>query len=193
MRHLVGPRRDRRVPDAIELALVAERLARPRPPDDIERLAEAGLALVVAHPVGVVGAHDAAAADAELEAPLADVVDGGDLLGDAQRMVQRQHLDRGADPEAARAGRDGARDLERGGDDRAGGREVDLAEPDAVDPPRLRAVRRLEDVPERPGLGGPVAQLLDEDPDVHGVILARRAGRRQAAPIENCAPGVSAR
>src|SRR6266545_2773778 len=41
---------------------------------------------------------------------------------------------------------------------------------------RVGVVRRLEYVPEGPGLGGPVAQLLDEDPEVHGVILARRTG-----------------
>ena len=50
MRHLVGPRRHRGVVDAVELALVAERLAGPGPAEDVERLAEAGLALGVGTP-----------------------------------------------------------------------------------------------------------------------------------------------
>src|SRR5207247_477287 len=67
MRNLVRPRRDRRVLEAVELALVAERLALPRLADDLERLAEARLALAVGDPVDVVGARDAAAADPELD------------------------------------------------------------------------------------------------------------------------------
>src|SRR5262249_51373984 len=58
MRALVGARRHRRVVDAVELALVAERLALPGLADDLERLAEARLALGVGNAVGVVGAHD---------------------------------------------------------------------------------------------------------------------------------------
>src|SRR5438094_965356 len=89
MGDLIGPRRDDGVLHAIELALVAERLGRPSAADDLQRLAEARLALGVRHAVNVVRAHDAAAPDAELEAPFADVIDGGDLFGDAQRMIQR--------------------------------------------------------------------------------------------------------
>src|SRR4029450_13200105 len=114
--------------DAIELARVAERLAGPGPAHDVERLAEAGLALRVRHAVGVVGADHAAAADAELEPALADVVDGGDLLGDAQRMVQRQHLNRGAHADTPGPGRDRARNLQRRRDDRDAWREVERAE-----------------------------------------------------------------
>src|SRR5439155_515062 len=87
MGNLIGPRRDDGVLQAIELALVAERLARPPAADDLQRLAEARLALGVRHAVNVVRAHDAAAPDAELEAPFADVIDGGDLFGDAHRAV----------------------------------------------------------------------------------------------------------
>src|SRR5262249_62204357 len=42
---LIRTRRDRRIGNAIELALVAEGRALPRLPDDLEPLAEAGLAL----------------------------------------------------------------------------------------------------------------------------------------------------
>jgi hypothetical protein len=93
-----------------------------------------GLALGVGHPVDVVRPHDAAAPDAELEAALADVIDRRDLFGDAQGMVQGQDLHGGPHAEPARAAGDRARDLERGGDDRAHRREVDLPEPQAIDP-----------------------------------------------------------
>ena len=59
----IRPRHDRGVLDPIELSLVAERLALPGLPDDLQRLAEAGLALGVGHPVDVVRPHDAAAPD----------------------------------------------------------------------------------------------------------------------------------
>src|SRR5207237_8926291 len=131
VRHLVRTRRDGRVVDPIELALVAERLALPSLADDLQRLAESRLALAVGHAIDVVRANDAAAADAELEAALADVIDGRDLLGDAQGMVQRKDLDGGSHPEPAGAARDRARDLTRGGDHRARRGEVDLAQPDA--------------------------------------------------------------
>ena len=53
---------------------------------------------------------------------------------------------------------------------------MDLAQPDAVRAPGLGALRRLERVAERGGLARPLAQLLDEDADVHG------ARPPQAAP-----------
>src|SRR5256886_12769862 len=119
MRDLIRTRRDDRVLDPIELARVAERLALPALTDDLQRFAKARLALAVRHAIDVVRPHDAAATDAELEAPFADVIDGGDLFGDPQRMVQGQDLDGGPHPETAGAGGDRARHLERGGDHRA--------------------------------------------------------------------------
>ena len=169
MGNLIGPRRDDGVLHAIELALVAERLARPSAADDLQRLAEARLALGVRHAVNVVRAHDAAAPDAELEAPFADVIDGGDLFGDAQRMIQRQHLHGGADADPARAAGDGAGHLQRGRDHRARGREVDLAEPDAIDAEGVGALGGVEDVAEGRGLRRPLTHLFHEEPDVHGL------------------------
>src|SRR5204863_203685 len=49
VRHLVRTRRDDRVVDPIELALVAERLALPSLTDDLQRLAESGLARPLTH------------------------------------------------------------------------------------------------------------------------------------------------
>src|SRR5439155_1012286 len=177
MRDLIRTRRDDRVLDPIELARVAERLALPALTDDLQRLAKACLALAVRHAIDVVRPHDAAATDAELEAPFADVIDGRDLFGDAQRMVQGQDLDGGPHPEPAGAGGDRARHLERGGDHRARRREVDLAEPDAVDAPGVRPLGQLEDVPEGRALARPLAHLLDADPEMHGVTNLRKDGR----------------
>jgi hypothetical protein len=73
MRHLIRTGHDRRVLDPIELSLVAERLSLPAQADDLQRLAKARLALAVRHAKDVIGAHDAAAPDSELEAALADV------------------------------------------------------------------------------------------------------------------------
>ena len=164
---LIRARRHRGIVDAIELALVAEGLALPGLSDDLEPFAKASLALGVGHAVGVIRAHDAAAADAELEAALADVVDGRDFLGDAQRVVQGKNLDGRAHADSPRAGGDGARHLERGGDHRARRGEMDLAEPDTVDSPGLGPVGLLEDVPERRDLIRSVTDLLDEDPEMH--------------------------
>src|SRR5256712_3688408 len=169
MRDLVGTGRDDRVLDPIELTLVAEGLALPARPDDLQRFAKARLALAVGHAIDVVGPHDAAAADPELEAALADVIDGRHLFGDAQRMVQGKHLHGRPHPQPAGAGRDGARHLKRRGDHRARRREVDLAEPDAVDPQRVGPLGQLEDVAEGRGLARPLTHLLDEEPEVHGV------------------------
>ena len=112
MRHLVRPRRDRRALESIELALVVERLALPGLPDDLERLAKARLTLAVGDAVDVVRARDAAAADPELQAALADVIERRDLLGDAQGMIQWKHGHGRPHSKAPGAGCDRAGDLE---------------------------------------------------------------------------------
>src|SRR5215510_4508170 len=175
MRNLIRPGRDRRVLEAVELALVAERLALPRLADDLERLAEARLALAVGDPVDIVGARDAAAADPELDAAFADVIERRHLLGDPQRMAQRKHRDGGTHAHPPRPGRDRAGDLQRGRDDRAGRVEVDLAEPHAIDTPGLGRLGDREDVPERAHLVHSTPHLLDEDPEVHGSLRSLTA------------------
>src|SRR5262245_11270009 len=186
MRHLVGTGHDGGIPDAVELPLVAEGLARPAEPDDVERLAEAGLALAIRHAVDVVRPHDATAADAELQAPRADVIERGDLLGDAPGTVQRQHLHGGAHAQPPGAGGEGAGHLQGGGDDGPRRREVDLAEPHAVGAPGLGAVGQLEHVAEGGRLVRPLPHLLDEDPEVHGLPpspLARAIVDQSRAPF----------
>jgi hypothetical protein len=172
------PRRHRRVLEAVELALVAERLALPRLLEDRECFLEARLALAVWDVEHVVGARRAAPADAEVEASTAEVIDGRHLLGDAQGIRQRQHADRGADADAMRArGHEaGERDWRR----LHGARrvEVNLAEPDAVEPPPLGGVGQLECFLEGGGFARLPAALLDEDAELHAIS--------SPAP---CAPG----
>ena len=80
---------------------------------------------------------EARAPDAEDEAPPADLVDGGDLLGHAQGMAERQHLDGRADLHAAGALGDGRGQDQRRGQHRALGREMQLGEPHGIEPPAL--------------------------------------------------------
>src|SRR5262245_4254872 len=108
MRLLIWARRDDRVLEAIELALVAEGLALPRLQDDLERLEEARLALLVWHAERVVGARTAATADPEVESTVAQVIQRRDLAGHAERMVQRQELHRRSDAQPLRPGDDPA-------------------------------------------------------------------------------------
>src|SRR5437867_3801286 len=188
MRLLVRSRRDGGVLHAEELSLVAEGLAFPGLADDLERLAKSRLALPVWHAVGVVGPYDAAPADAEFEAALADVIHRGHLFGDPQRMIEGQHLDRRAHPEASGAGGDGAGHLERRRDHRPRRIEVDLSQPHAVDAPRLGAIGRLEDVPEGGRLVGALAHLLDEDPEMHGHQPPRLTSRAARATEPHTPP-----
>ena len=81
MRLLVRLGRDRGVLEAVELALVGKRLTLPGFLDDLERLAEAGLALAVGDAEHVIRARRAAPPDPELEAPLAQLIHGGGFLG----------------------------------------------------------------------------------------------------------------
>src|SRR5262249_41050133 len=185
MRLLIRPRGDRGVLEAVELSLVAEGLALPRFLDDLERFAEARLALPVGNAEDVVRARGAAAPDAELEAPLAQVIDGGRFFRDAKRMVERQDVYRGAHVDALGAGGDGRGHCDGSGDDGAAGVEVDLAEPDAVEAQGLRGGYRLEALAKRVGLAEPRPGFFHEDPEVHG-------GGKSSAPaqgLQGGAPG----
>jgi len=72
---------------------VRETLLRPGLENDVERFLEALAALVVSDAVARVGAGKAAAPDAEVEAPLADLIDGGGLFGGADGVTKRQDAD----------------------------------------------------------------------------------------------------
>src|SRR5205807_4313953 len=97
----------------VELAVEREPAVRPRALEHFQYLGEALAALGVWDAVGLVGAGKAAAADAENQPPLADVVERRDLLGKPQRMAQGQHLHGNADVDALGARGNGRRDQER--------------------------------------------------------------------------------
>jgi len=86
----------------------------------------------------------ARAADAEDQPALADLVDGGDLLGQPQRMAERQHLHGRADLHPFGALGDGRGQDQRRGQHRALGREMQLGQPHGVEPPALRRIDLLE-------------------------------------------------
>ena len=149
VRLLIGPRHHGQIVEREIFARVREPLLRPGLENDVERFLEALAALVVPNAVPRVGARKAAAPDAEVEAALADLVDGGGLLGGADGVTQREDADPGADPEAGRAGGDGRGQHQRHGGDRRDARthgigrspvhgEVPLGQPDAIEPLGLR-------------------------------------------------------
>ena len=174
MRLLVGSGRDRHLVESIELARIRKGVAFPGLEDDLQRLLEPRPALAVGNAVDVVRPRRAAAPDAEIEPALADVIDGRRLLGDAQRVLERQHLYGNADPEPRGAGCDGAGDHHRLREHGAAGVEVQLRQPDAIEPPGLGRVDLIE--PQLEGLAlrraGAVLEL-HEHPDVHAALLAR--------------------
>jgi hypothetical protein len=157
-------------------ALVREAVLRPRLQDDLQLLEHAVAALAVRHAEALVGGGKPAASDAELEATVADVVHGGRLLGRAQGVGQGQHMHGRADLQAF-----GARG-ERGGDDEGGGQhgargtEVDLGQPDRVEPVLLGGRGLGERLVE--GLGLATARgagTLVKDAELHGQPPRRRS------------------
>ena len=77
------------------------------------------------------------AADAELEPPVAQNIDGRALLGVPYRMPQRQQVDRNAEPDAPRALGDGGRHDQRRRHDGEVFVEVEFGEPGAVESERF--------------------------------------------------------
>src|SRR6185312_11961423 len=112
-RLLVRLRRQRDVVEAVILALVRKPVLGPGLLEDFERLGKTLAAFAVGHAIGLVGAREAAAADAEDETSVTDLIDRRRLLGEAQRVAQRQYLHAGADLHALGAGGDRAREGQR--------------------------------------------------------------------------------
>src|SRR5216683_2241545 len=171
MRLLIRARGDGGVGEAIELAFVAEGLALPRREDDLQRFEEASLTLFVGDAERVVGPRASAAANAEVEPSVAQMIERGDLAGDAERVVQRKKLNRRPHAQALGPRDDPARHQQ--GRRQYGTRGIDehLRQPHDVEPPRLRRVDELEQLAERLTLTAPTSYLLREDSEVHGVPL----------------------
>ena len=114
------------------LAVIAERLAAEAQHDDVDGLLPARPALgqVLAQALELVALI--APAQAHVEAPAGEQVDGGDLLGDDQRVMQRDDDHRGADADAARLVRQ-VQGIGHGPRQIAVAREVVLGQPHIVE------------------------------------------------------------
>ena len=97
----------RQVVALVMLALEGELIGGPGLEDDFKVLLEPAPALGVGGQEGVVVLREGAAPDAEVEPSLADVVEGGDFLGDADGVAQREQQDAKADTDAFGASGDG--------------------------------------------------------------------------------------
>jgi hypothetical protein len=100
------------------------------------------------------------------------VIEGRDLLGQAQRMAQRQHLDGNADLQATRPRSNGAGNDEGRGDNRSLRQEVQFREPDHVETPALGRVDLGKGLSECLGIGLPcVTRELVENTELerHGL------------------------
>ena len=91
---------------------MGEAVVRPRFDQDVERLEEALPAFAVRDVEAAIVAGKPAPPDAEFEPSLAEMVDRRHVLGETQRMAQREDLDRDPDFDPLRPGRDGAGDDE---------------------------------------------------------------------------------
>ena len=107
------PRHQREIVEIVVVPVMRAHRLGPGLADDIEAFGEAVLALFIRDAVGVVGAREGAAADPEDKSAAADLVDRRGLLGEPQRMTERQDLHGGADLDAVGARGDRARHGQR--------------------------------------------------------------------------------
>src|SRR6516164_6255362 len=121
--------------------------------DDFEHFGKAFRALAIGNAVGFVRARKAAAADPENQPAMADMIDGGAVFGQPQRLAQWQNLDAGTDLDVLGTGGDRARDRHRDRTDRPFGRHVDLGQPDSVETPALGGINLIKGGGERLSLG----------------------------------------
>ena len=82
--------------DVVELemlALIGETLIGPGGQYHVQRFLEAFAALSVGYAVAFVGPSKPAASHTKLDAAVADMVEGGDFLGNPDGVCQGQHVD----------------------------------------------------------------------------------------------------
>ena len=106
--------------------------------------------------------------DAEDQPALADMVDGRGLLGEPERVAERQHLHRRADLDALGASGYRRRDGERGREDGLPGGDVQFGQPHDVEAPGLGGIDLGEGLGEcaRLRLTGRTLKLV-EDAELH--------------------------
>ena len=144
---LVGLGPDRQVVALVMVALEGELFGGPGLEDDFQVLLEPAPALGVGRQEGVVMLGEGAPSDAEVEPSLADVVQSGDFLGDADGVAQRQQQHAQPDADALGASGDGRGHHDGGGQD-AEGDEVVFGKPDGLGSEALGLFGHLETVLE---------------------------------------------
>jgi hypothetical protein len=143
----------------VDLLLGPQRLHQP------DALGEAGDVRLAVDAERGEGPEAPAAADADLEAPAAELVEGGEALGQVWRGVQRGHVDRAAQAQTLGAG--------EGVGHRLVGRELwERAQDLLLGPPALEAqvLGSSQVGAERAGVERPVGhELRDGDREAHGL------------------------
>ncbi len=161
------------------------RVLRPQPPDDFHALLEDRLVVVERHAERGVFLPVIAAAGGEIDAPAAQQIEARPLLGDADRMMQRQHRHCRRQPDALRA-RGDIRERKVGARQHAKRAEMMLADPGRVHPQLLGIQRLVDDVRDqlvrRARIVGVVVVAQGEVAEFHEAIPlvagANRAERR---------------
>src|SRR5262245_24029350 len=159
----------RRIIEAVVFALVGEGRLGPRPLDDLERLEKPLAAFRIRHAVGGVGSRVATPPDPKKQSALADLIDRGGLLGETQRVAERQDLDAGADLDVAGTRGNGAGDGQRRRQYGAARLLVDFGKPDRVEAPTVGGFDLGERLRERlrRGLLRPAVEFM-VDANFHG-------------------------
>ena len=152
-RLLIGLWRHAHIVEAMIGALERKAGLGPGALDHLEDLAKPGLALGVGDAVGRVGLRHAAAPDAEDQPAVAQLVDRRRLLGQPQRMAQRQDLHGDADLDPFGARGDGAGNAERRRQQRAPRLEMQFGQPHHVEPEPLGGVDLVHRLVEGLALG----------------------------------------
>jgi hypothetical protein len=109
---------------------------------------------------------------AEVEAPLAEVIERRHLAGQAQGMVEGQELHGGPRAQALGPGDDPARHQQRRREYRARGIDQHLGQPHDVEPPPLPGVGHVEHLAKSPVLIHAPPRLLQEHTEIHRAPLS---------------------
>src|SRR6266436_3666646 len=123
------------------------------------------------HAEGLVGARRPAATDAEIEAPLAQVVERADFAGETKGMVEREQLNGRARAQTPRPPHNPARHQQWARQHGTRRIKEHLRQPHHVEPPRLRGICHLQHLAERAALIDPSPRLLKKHAEVHQAPL----------------------
>src|SRR5262245_16011555 len=184
MRFLIGPGDHGQIIAAKIGPAMREALVVPGFENDLEGFLETRPTLIIGDAVAGIGSGEATAPDTEVKAPAANLIHGGGLFGEANRMTQRQDTDPGADAQAGGAGSNGAGQNERDRSNRRnacphgiswspGAGEVSLGQPDPIEPIVLRYLRNGERLCESFFLGPPLSIVtFHHQTGIHSLLLS---------------------